>query len=355
MKCKEKIEMENIVGIDYLRIFAAILITILHLKPTLSLDADITFYITNAITRVGVPVFFLITGFLYSAKGKSFGDKQVVLKHVRRMAILYCAWTIICSPMIIYDFIVNPKYAGMSIAFKSAIFVRRFLLIGSYTPLWFFLAGIYATLLLWLLEKFQLSKVTILVFLGGMTFWGACLNDCYMPLGAIPFGSYEQLQVSMDRWHRYVGMIWEETAWGGFYMYLGYCVQGKIVAKNRAGGGKTRLYFALILFTLLLLGEVALLKGLGATAFSKMVTIMPIAILFIILFDSHGRKWTYNPYIRKLSVLIYGFHIFTSFFLNERIIINSFIRYGANIISTLILSMIVIVLSKRIKILENLY
>lgn len=219
---------DNIVGIDYLRVFLAVLITILHLKPTLTFSEDCTFYITNAITRVGVPGFFFITGFLYSIKKMDLGCREIAVRHIKRMLILYCTWTLVCAPIIIIDFIENPKYFGMSVWFKTAIFIRRFILIGSYTPLWFFLAGIYATGMIYVLKRFHMTKNRILIILGAFTFAGAIFNDCYTPIGALFLGSYTTLSSTMEQLHLYIGTIWKEAIWGAFYMQLGYCMQNKI-------------------------------------------------------------------------------------------------------------------------------
>lgn len=130
-------------GLDVLKIILAILITVLHLGPTASFFSEETrFILRGGITTIGVPGFFFLTGYLYQRSGKSLSDWNVAKRHIKRMLVLYCVWTVLYMPLIITNFIVDPKYEGYSILFKLAIFARRFILIGSWTPLWFLYGGV---------------------------------------------------------------------------------------------------------------------------------------------------------------------------------------------------------------------
>lgn len=334
-------------GLDVLKVIFAVMITFLHLKPTISFNEDVTFIITNAITRVGVPGFFFLTGYLYKMNGKELADWYVTKRHIKRMFTLYSAWTLLFMPMIINDFIVNPKYEGFSVILKLAIFIRRFLLIGSYTPLWFFLGGVYGTILIFILFKIHFSEKTILIILGVSTFIVACLNDCYAPVGKMFFGSYETMAAVMDSLHHYIGHIWKEAIWGGFYMAL-----GSWFATYRVRVIRTDFRRILVLGVLILalITEVLFMSNLGAVEFSKMITIIPSVIILVDFFSGKGFPGiSEKQYIvlRKSSILIYGFHIMNSFYITENIIPNSLLRYIVNMTVTVLMSIAIFKLSQK--------
>lgn len=334
-------------GLDILKVVLAIMITMLHLKPTSSLSEEITFSLTNAITRIGVPGFFFITGYLYRRSGTDFSDWDIVKRHIKRMIILYCAWTAMCMPMIINDFVVNPKYEGFSVLFKLVIFARRFMLIGSYTPLWFFLGGVYGTVFLFFLHKAGFSEKAIIMVLGICTFVIACLNDCYAPIGRMFFGSYQAMDAAMELMHHYIGHIWKEAIWGAFYMAL-----GSWYATHRVKMIDTdfRRLISIIALTVGLVIEVLLMRRLGATNFSKMVTIIPIVMILVDFFAvKKFDKVTEGQSVclRKVSTLIYGFHIVSSFYFNENRIPDSLFRYMVNMLVTISASACVIIFSRK--------
>lgn len=342
--------MENrrvCIGLDVLKVIFALLITILHLKPTMLFGEEITFVVTNAITRVGVPGFFFLTGYLYKINGKELSDWGVVKRHIKRMLILYTAWTMVFMPMIIYDFIINPKYEGFSVMLMLAIFIRRFFLIGSYTPLWFFLGGVYGTALIFILYKMHLSERAILIVLGIFTCIVACLNDCYTPIGQMFFGSYEAMAEVMELLHHYIGHIWKEAIWGAFYMALGsWAVKYRVKMINTD-------YKRIVLLTILIFGlimEVCFMRSWGATEFSKMITIIPIVIILVDFFA--GRDFSkitdkQSRELRTISILIYGFHIISSSYFKENLIPNSLFRYIVNMAITVLASISVVKFSQK--------
>ena len=50
-------------ALDGFRMFAALLVVCIHTSPLASLNADADFWLTRVLARVGVPFFFLVSGY----------------------------------------------------------------------------------------------------------------------------------------------------------------------------------------------------------------------------------------------------------------------------------------------------
>ena len=346
----------NYRGLDVLKLLLAALVTVLHLQPTADINDSVTYYLTNGICRIAVPCFFFLTGFLYESQGKDFGDANICKKRIKKMFKLYLAWTIMLMPAIIYDFATSPKYADTSIVYCIIIFIRRFFLVGSWTPLWFFLGGGYAVALLYFLSKLKLRRTTILILLGLVTLASACMIDCYAALGGKLFGSVETINNIWLNLQRVTGTIWVEVIWAAFYMMYGMLFQS--VRNNRLFDNLRRYRWILLIIGIALLElEVVLFHALGSVNFSKMISLVVIIPILVDIFadskisSTDGRSIV----IRRLSVLIYGFHIFVSSIMIWELNINSIMRYCVVMVITIVCSVIVLFLSKRVKILRWLY
>lgn len=86
--------------LDYVRFFSIFLVIVFHTPPRLPLFDD------AVILNLRVPVFFCISGFLYSFdKWKSFGQyarhrsKQILVPYVTFFAIFYAAWLLLGRDM----------------------------------------------------------------------------------------------------------------------------------------------------------------------------------------------------------------------------------------------------------------
>lgn len=81
-------------SIDFLKFSFAILIPLLHIK----FESDFLFYITQYVSRLGVPIFFTTTGFFVS---KKLGDNNFMVckKYFLKYIKLWLVWLIIYSPI----------------------------------------------------------------------------------------------------------------------------------------------------------------------------------------------------------------------------------------------------------------
>ena len=151
-------------SIDIIKFLCAILIVSIHVAPfglsdneTLSL---LNYGISNCFSRIAVPLFFVISGFLLYRKTsvESFSalpTKAYIIKLLR----LYIIWTIIYCPLRIESVISDKK----GIVHGVLGYIRDTVFYGSYTHLWYFPALIFSVALISYLLSKQVELKHILI------------------------------------------------------------------------------------------------------------------------------------------------------------------------------------------------
>ena len=117
------------------------MVVALHGQPLLDISEDWNFYFSGGITRLGVPYFFIASGFfLFRKFSDGVLDKQEIGKYCNRLLKLYLAWTVVYIPIIFYGIVKNPNHVkGILSALKN------FLLNGSVVyHLWYLYASVVA-------------------------------------------------------------------------------------------------------------------------------------------------------------------------------------------------------------------
>ena len=109
------------------------------------INETLNYFVVHVLTRLGVPFFFLVSGFFLQ---KKIQDVQKVKAYLARIFQLYVIYTVLYLPQIVYDY----RKAGGFWGWNLLDFVRNFFLVGSYTQLWYFVGLIVATLLLYWLK-----------------------------------------------------------------------------------------------------------------------------------------------------------------------------------------------------------
>ena len=75
------------ISMDKFRIIAAILIIAIHIFPFASINETLDFVFTHVICRIGVPFFFMITG--YFVLPKAIEDKRKLIKYTLKIVKIY--------------------------------------------------------------------------------------------------------------------------------------------------------------------------------------------------------------------------------------------------------------------------
>lgn len=247
-------------GLDVLRIIMAFFVTILHLEPTSDISQNLTFWLTNCVTRIAVPTFFCISGFLFFREL----NMEKLIHQVKRLIYLYIAWTVAYSPMIIFNFCTDEKYYNMSIVMKIVIFVRRFLFISSWTQLWFFLASIYSIPIAYvLLRKFN-KRIALTISLAFYLIF-ACYNDCFQWISN--YLSLQYIANIIDILYK-IGTIWHGISMGATCLILGSIMYEK---RDIFHNHRRLTFIAFAISMILLYIETYIHRTLGAHSFSMML------------------------------------------------------------------------------------
>lgn len=153
-----KIYLNNL---DILRYICSILIIILHIRPFYLYNNNLDFIFNNYITKIGVPIFFTITGYFLFKKEK---DNQLYIKkYLKNLLVIYLIWSVIYLPFFIKY---STDYVGFDNGYPFIFNNIHSILIGLlynglFYHLWYFPALILSIIILYILKK----KINIKVIL----------------------------------------------------------------------------------------------------------------------------------------------------------------------------------------------
>ncbi len=160
-------------SIDIFRYFCAILIVIIHTNPMADYSANISFGVSQILTRIGVPFFFAVAGYFYTQKFDK-GQKAFV-PYVKKIFITYFIWSCV---YLLTEFISwgHGQLKGFAVTSVLNFFIK-----GSYYHFWFFPALIISTCIVTLMYKIKLKK--LLIPLGMVLYIVGCIGCSYYTLG----------------------------------------------------------------------------------------------------------------------------------------------------------------------------
>jgi len=167
----------------------AILIVTLHAHPFTGISKVVDYALSYGLTRVAVPFFFIASGFfMFRKMTESNTDWHTIKKYVKRIFRIYCVWTLIYMPIIIWTSFLNDN---QGIAQELIILVRNFFMTASYSQLWFLPALIVAILCVGYLlsRKWTINSILILsgilyiIGLFGQSYYG--LFVFFFPEGSL--------------------------------------------------------------------------------------------------------------------------------------------------------------------------
>ena len=89
----------NYQNLDILKYISAILIMILHLRPFINFSDQLDLAFNNIITRICVPIFFIITGYFVAKKENN--NENYIKDYIKKTIPLYLVWSLLYIPIII--------------------------------------------------------------------------------------------------------------------------------------------------------------------------------------------------------------------------------------------------------------
>lgn len=280
-------------GIDGFRLAAAFMIVAIHTAPLASVSQTADYLFTYVFCRIGVPFFFMVTGYFVlspalSAHQASYGR---LWHHLKKMGLLYGISVLLYLPIMVY--------AGQLSQLNSAGSLLKALFVdGTFYHLWYLPASITGILVLLALSRVSQQKwgisaaaVTLLylIGLGGDTYYGLLSQNGYIQRfyeGIFTFSSYTRN-----------GIFFAPA-----FLLLGAAVRRK---KHRFSPGVCAMGFAGSLALMFLEGGIT--YGLGWQRHNSMYLALPAVMLFFFEGLMHIRGKAL-PMLPPVSMWIYILH-----------------------------------------------
>lgn len=242
----------------------------------------------------------------------------------------------------------SPGSSGISVSLIILSFIRRFFTVATWTPLWYFLACCYCLPLVYVcLKCFKTRHVLLIATLLYLYFSAVC--NCYSWLLGKAISSVSILATINNVLFK-IGTIWSGIAFGFLFMIVGYLAYRK---KNYFNHEWWLMISGVLISIFLLRIEVRWHQSHGIQDMSMMLSLIPCSFfilqLFMLLDLKPSKYWIY---LRKLSVLIYGFHSIVAFYIILNV--NSILSYAIIMIVVILLSNLILLFSPSCKYLSYL-
>lgn len=236
----------NYRNLDILKYISSILIIILHLRPFLNFSSQLDLTFNNIITRICVPIFFIITGYFVAKKEDI--NLSYINDYIRKTIPIYLIWSVIYIPIIIatilqYLPIISEYISNFNLSLPL-LFILLIVLLpisiiialvytGIYYHLWYFPAIICSLLVLkkWKnnidIKYLLLISLVLLLFGATETYYGV------LPLSIKELLSYYYKIFFTTRNFLFFGLFYVVL---GYYMgkkenlYSKYCFEKLIVS-----------------------------------------------------------------------------------------------------------------------------
>ena len=305
-------------GLDLGKFVCAILVIAIHTEPFINniwLDRGL-----GVITRLAVPFFFMVTGYLFF---DGFERKEKLAHTLKRLLILYALWSLIYLP---FNWPIDDL-------------INKIFITGINGHLWYIPAAMFSLLITFFLRKCLGLKKTLMIA-GFLLVLGTLLST-YEPVTAKMIGGGYRLYSIIDVIGTRNGLFY-----GFFYVSLGGFLRSKKTTKT--------VYYAILLFAgICLLSIESLIAVMKLHATSTILWFScPIAMIGMFgIFQNINLKCD-TIRLRKISVLMYFSHC---------IWIHSFeIEQGLTLflivlILSIISSMLIIRLSEKFTWMKYLY
>lgn len=153
-------------SLDLAKWICALLVIVIHTAPLSNISSIGSFYFTNVLARIAVPLFFAISGFLFvrklhceNGRVKRCAENRARLwTYWKRLALIYLLWSAVYFLWRLPEWY-KSGWWGMDLLKDYAV---AMLFNGSHYHLWYILASLYAVPILYFLMQ-NLSRKKLLV------------------------------------------------------------------------------------------------------------------------------------------------------------------------------------------------
>lgn len=289
-------------GLDLVKFIMAIFIVSIHAHPLTEISYNWNYALTQGIARIGVPFFFVTSGFLLFRKMKlDFLDKSRIKKYLIHIFRLYVVWTVIYLPIIVYTGIIKGKH-GMLMGLLGVI--RNTIMSGSYLQLWFLQALLVSAIIIVALLHFRVSIKKVFLLTGAL-YCVALLGEAYYAV----FNYFFPEGTAMYKFWHILKMLFV-TPRNGICFGALYFFMGAYLSSVKTDISMKKIKWGMLISFALLMVEVMGGSFIGLVRHSDVYIFLIPLTYYVFLYAKNMQlkdspKWLY---LRKQSMYIFYIH-----------------------------------------------
>lgn len=169
-------------AIDRFKFILAFFVIAIHVSPLTSVHWTLHFGLVHYLARLAVPFFFTSAGFFLCRDGVL--SEARILHALKKIGKLYLLWSGIYFPVSL----VRSLEEGVGLSFALKVWVKKFILSGSYGHLWYLHGTLTALLLLWVVKKRRIGMPCVLA-VGTVLYLIGLFGQSWYGMGASFFES----------------------------------------------------------------------------------------------------------------------------------------------------------------------
>ncbi len=279
-------------SIDLTKLLLSFLVVAIHIPPVLDYQEKIL-----AVARVSVPLFFMISGFLFFRKWSSAHSdhnkrKEQLLHFLRRIGTLYLSWQVLLMPVTIKYW----SWYGYSLGKTVLLFIINLFIGETFVHSWFLTSLMLGIIIIAILSR-HLSNCTLLS-VALISYLICCAFSAYGHLLQLPQPASGEFNIK-----------------NSFFSSLIWIMIGKIISEKEnmmiQYAEKKKIYLLLLLLlssALYYLEYKNCTSRFWAYTTDELIFLIPLcSVLFIMVLSFHCTI-QHASMMRTVSTVIYCFH-----------------------------------------------
>ncbi|MDU1890500.1 MAG: acyltransferase family protein [Dysgonomonas sp.] len=307
--------MERNITLDSFKIILSVLVISAHIFPLFGKDDISSWLISQGVSRLTVPCFFIINGFFLVSK---INSKDAIKKYLSHLIIIYLVWSLI-------------YLSNYATTLTTRVIVEN--LIFGYYHLWYLPSLMLGVLILYLIKR-KIKNDSLIVSIAIVLFIAGCL------LEVVP---------TIRIFDTYPNNFRNGLFFGFPFVTIGYYIRYKELHKNM----KVKLLLPLTILGFGILFAESYyfyLKSYFFNLYIYYLLLCPVLFLLIMKFSVYKKNNVFLSYFGSLSAGIYFIHVF----IFDRYIVfpteYTIVKLPLLLLMATLFSIVIIYVNKRIKI-----
>lgn len=287
-------------AIDCLKFIASYMVLAIHFMIFADVNKELDYWTTQILCRLAVPFFFVASGYFVANKMQ---DSKKLGAYLKRIFLTYLVYSLVYLPLMI------EKYQKLGYTWEMGIadFLYAFFVSGTYFHLWYFVAIIVASVILYVLINYVKLDDKRLLFVTGVLYAIGTLGNAYrniwiyVPVIDKLFSAYESV----------LGTTRNGIFMGPFLLALGY-----LLRKHSDKIEYRHYWLYTIIFFALMNVEEYFARAITNHGGQSMLFMTPVVVVMIFLTGSFIRVpkklVPVGVFLRNVGVVVYAFHMFIS-------------------------------------------